>query len=94
MSTYNGWTNYETWVTKLWMDNDEGSYRYWAEQARHADIASLARMIEEEHDEAAPATTGIFADLLTHALGRVNWEEIAESLIEDNHEDEDDEEAA
>ena len=23
---YNGWTNYETWVTKLWMDNDHGTY--------------------------------------------------------------------
>ena len=24
--TYNGWTNYPTWVTTLWMDNDEGTY--------------------------------------------------------------------
>ena len=31
---YNGWTNYETWAVKLWMDNDEGSYRYWQEQTR------------------------------------------------------------
>ena len=32
--TYNGWTNYETWNVKLWMDNDEGSYNYWTEQAQ------------------------------------------------------------
>lgn len=31
--TYNGWTNYETWVVKLWMDNEEGSQGYWTEQA-------------------------------------------------------------
>lgn len=24
---YNGWKNYETWVTALWIDNDEGSYK-------------------------------------------------------------------
>ena len=24
--SYNGWTNYETWAVKLWMDNEEGSY--------------------------------------------------------------------
>ena len=31
---YNGWTNYETWVVKLWMDNDEGTYVHWREEAR------------------------------------------------------------
>ena len=29
---YNGWTNYETWNVKLWMDNDESTYHYWQEQ--------------------------------------------------------------
>ena len=32
---YNGWTNYETWVVNLWMDNDEGSQDYWVNVARH-----------------------------------------------------------
>ena len=30
---YNGWTNYETWAVVLWIDNDQGSYTYWREQA-------------------------------------------------------------
>lgn len=33
---YNGWTNYETWNVKLWIDNDESSYNYWRENAREA----------------------------------------------------------
>jgi hypothetical protein len=33
---YNGWTNYETWNVKLWMDNDEGSYHYWQEATQEA----------------------------------------------------------
>ena len=31
---YNGWTNYETWVVNLWMDNEEGTQRHWAQTAR------------------------------------------------------------
>jgi hypothetical protein len=30
---YNGWTNYETWLVKLWMDNEEGTHLYFREQA-------------------------------------------------------------
>lgn len=32
--TYNGWTNYETWVVNMWMDNDPGSYDYYREMAQ------------------------------------------------------------
>lgn len=35
-TTYNGWTNYETWNVKLWIDNDQGSYNYWRETAKAA----------------------------------------------------------
>jgi hypothetical protein len=31
---YNGWTNYETWAVKLWIDNEQGDYEYWREQTR------------------------------------------------------------
>ena len=32
---YNGYTNYETWNVKLWIDNDQGSQEYWADQAQN-----------------------------------------------------------
>jgi len=30
--TYNGWTNYETWAVKLWIDNEQSSQEYWTER--------------------------------------------------------------
>lgn len=63
-SKYNGWTNYETWVVKLWMDNEQPSSEYWAETARELwdtteDIADrsvharilLADRLKDEHEQ-------------------------------------------
>lgn len=85
---YNGWTNYETWLVKLWMDNEEGSNRMWNEAAencvkRHSDTSVLADMLKEEHENSLPELRGFAADLLNAALSEVNWFEIAESLLND-----------
>lgn len=87
---YNGWTNYETWLVKLWMDNEAGSQDYWLETAAdHLKVdgedarRSLADRLKEEHEDALPEVSGFVSDLLNAALSEVNWWEIAESLLED-----------
>jgi hypothetical protein len=94
---YNGWSNYETWVTALWMDNDEGSQSYWAEQAEDVEsIHDLADMMEQEHEtimeELNFPTNGVYTDLLGHANGMIDWYEIAEHYFDEYHEDEEEEE--
>lgn len=99
---YNGWTNYETWVVKLWIDNSEGDHIRWTERtqelvqeavqdASDADaddirsdaVSTLASELENDHDEAIPDVSGVFSDLLGHALGCVDWREIAEHYVND-----------
>ena len=94
---YNGWTNYETWVTKLWIDNEQGTQEYWLEEAKTLDFDpyKLAEALKESHEETADeyvfdasrkgliAEASVFSDLMTHALGCVNWDEIAKSIVED-----------
>lgn len=81
---YNGWTNYETWLVKLWMDNDQGSYNYFQEMARENDNArDLADAIKEAHEAMLPDLEGFPADLMNAAMSEVNWREIAESILGD-----------
>lgn len=87
--TYSGWTNYETWNVKPWMDNDEGGYHYWRDATKEATSAyDLARLMQAEHEENMPELTGTYADMLMASLREVNWLEIAEHMIEDETEDE------
>ena len=45
---YNGWTNYETWAVALWIDNDQGTYGYWREEAAcHAREAANDEMVKK-----------------------------------------------
>ena len=95
---YNGWTNYETWVANLWLDQDSG---YWHEHAQ--DIAvqkdhdkdeatyEMARVMESYYDEFAPATEGMYADLLSASMSRINWYEIAGHYVDEVLEDRPDE---
>ena len=96
---YNGYTNYETWVTSLWMDNEPNTNEYLyelanRESAHESEIAELvdkADALEEYVKEMVLSnpptifghTNGLGTDLLTHAIGGINWREIIESHRED-----------
>lgn len=45
-TTYNGWTNYETWNVALWLQNDEGLYNM-ARGYRDHGYKSLSHMLME-----------------------------------------------
>jgi hypothetical protein len=86
---YNGWTNRETWLVNLWIENERESHFYWKErtkeiledQPRDQATRCLANVLEEWCEELEPKGSTLFADLMSAALGRVDWFEIAESMI-------------
>lgn len=68
---YNGWTNWHTWNTHLWLTNDELVYR----SARVLSRIRSQRSLRILATEVIPETEGV--DFV-----RVNWEEIMKALSE------------
>jgi hypothetical protein len=94
-NTYNGWTNYETWLVNIWVDNDEKLYfmkkhiinnHDWTNKA-----CELSLLLQETFEKQADNTgleVGLMSDLLNGALSAVNWYELAEHYITDFKDDE------
>jgi len=91
---YNGWTNYETWVAALWMQNDSGSCDYYAEITNEYDsVYDLSKALQDEFEENNPLPeSGVYADLMTAAISEINFYEIAEHFWEDYKEVDEEEE--
>ncbi len=94
-TTYNGWTNRETWLVNLWLTNDQGAYNALEELV--SDVTEFGTISREHRiadalvgfvdDLIAPPDAdvpyGLAVDLITAALGRVDWRELASHYAED-----------
>jgi hypothetical protein len=87
---YEGWTNYETWLVPLWIDNDCGTYQQrlalvqevQKTQPEDRQARELADRLKEWIEEENPCSeSSLHRDLLGAALSEVNWLEIAEHFL-------------
>lgn len=86
---YNGWANFETWLTALWLSEWHLTYADFLtdqelDSAAKFDFDKVCYRLSEclrdqveEFSEQENACTGLFADLLNSALSRVDWYDIA-----------------
>ena len=90
---YNGYTNYPTWATALWMDNEPASNEFLFElanrepvhDAERVELLEKADYLEEYVKEMLldDEPNGLGYDLLNHAIDVVNWREIVEVHTEE-----------
>lgn len=86
MSTYNGWTNYATWlfylhhqedVTNWYMDHDE-------EARESLDASDIESYFEDMYQELIDGIANIYiTDVILGELRDVNWREILKTQRED-----------
>jgi hypothetical protein len=92
LSTYNGWTNYPTWDISCWLSSEEatnGSMEAIAQLAPN--VSRLADVIRDFVEFGNPLASGasLYSDLLSWAIGLVNWDEIARAYWENTHDQSD-----
>jgi hypothetical protein len=82
---YNGWTNRETWVINLWLEEDltQVVIDYCEDQER-VDVYEITNLLEEVVNEwymdELSKMSGVLKDLLY--LSEVNWRELAKTYID------------
>lgn len=81
-TTYNGWTNRETWLVNLWLGDSLAEY---VRDTLGQEIdASQAESYALDLVETSGATIedAFTSDLISFALSGVNWQEIANAANE------------
>ena len=93
---YNGWTHYETWNYKLWLDNDEKGYNLIQSLVKSViktereknQVFKMSELLKVECMNNEPnLKPSIYSDVLGASLKEVNFHEIAEAYIEDYKEE-------
>lgn len=94
---YNGWSNWETWVAKLWLDNDESVH------------AMIVQMVQDGKQDDGDGITGqeleefvwntfdpdglysfnkeanLFQEFVSSGMNQANWNEIAAAYNQDGY---------
>lgn len=89
-TTFNGILHYETWTVTHWINQAPHVKAHWGRVAQRVfdqcrdkgdPVVKLSEELESWHYKRIPSIGGLYADLLQATLRRVDWAEVAVSLL-------------
>ena len=98
-NTYNGWTNKETWLVNIWLNNDYDLYKQYVSTLteiveKQSNVLYTHRLVVEELKEIVHEMyrdehreNGLINDLIQISLNNVDWSRLAEHYIDDINEE-------
>ena len=91
--SYCGWSNYDTWNFKLWLDNEQNTqemvlnavkYAYKTFDKNYEAIYHIQKFLEQYAIENAPELqNGFYSDILSASIRSVNYHQIADAYFFD-----------
>ena len=85
---YQGWTNYETWLAALWIDNDQklnNAFNASVDASQMKEMAIILLYDTQKFSDSDKAVDLWLADIVLNAyIEAVNWREIYDVKNEDN----------
>lgn len=82
---HQGWTNYETFIVALWMENERTTYEQWKTRSiqylrdaepKRKEAWQFGEEVKEWVESKAESVDGFMRDLLNGAIAEVNWNEL------------------
>jgi len=92
-TTYNGWATHETWLVRTWIANDKTAWEKYNALAQEGEankdaplrarVSMLAFLLSVDFYANARELPipDMFSDMLHVSLGRVDWYDVAKSII-------------
>jgi hypothetical protein len=91
--TYNGWTNYETWLTNLHFDDFTDAFSEMTEDGQFDDLDDddildqvaeyIETFIDDYISEVVSGTDNFVTDIITSFTQEVDYRDIAEHYVDD-----------